>query len=236
MLPGLDARLRRAAWSAQVLAPRTNAVQRIESASGYGSLNDDRYRLAQSAAPRVFRSVLGVRFTVRMPWEPPGESGWSRGPYGTFIREQEPSPRAFLVAQVLGGGAPVSTLRDPAFDPRRAAIADGLAFDEQGPPVDAELSRPSPEAMTVRVRAPGRRLLVISEHFDPGWRARVDGAAAEVRRVDLCALGVEVPPGAREVTLRFVPRGLPEGSIACAATLLLLGALSVRRYRSAAAR
>src|SRR5207249_5263342 len=64
MLPGLDARLRRAAWSAQVLAPRTNAVQRIESASGYGSLNDDLYEQARLHMPGTFRAVLGVRFAV----------------------------------------------------------------------------------------------------------------------------------------------------------------------------
>jgi uncharacterized membrane protein YfhO len=90
--------------------------------------------------------------------------------------------------------------------------------------------------MRVAVRAEGRRLLVIGEHFDPGWRARVDGSEARAVRVDLCAIGVELPAGAREVTLRFVPRGLVPGAISCAAVLLLLGILSARRYRSAAAR
>ena len=112
----------------------------------------------------------------------------------------------------------------------------GLGFDEPGLAGEAQLQRDSPERMRIVLRAPGRRLLVVSEHFDPGWRARVDGASAPVLRVDLCALGVEVPAGAREVKLQFLPRGLVAGAIACAVTLALLGALSVRRYRSAAAR
>lgn len=236
VLPGLDARLRRAAWSAQALAPRTNAVQRVESVSGYGSLNDDRYQLAQALAPAAFRAVLGVRFTVRMPWEPPGEAGWTQGPYGMWIRELHPSPRAFLLARAVHSAAPAQALSDPGFDPARLAITSGAELDEPGPPGEARLTRPSPERMRVSVGAPGRRLLVISEHFDPGWRARVDGKPARVVRVDLCALGVELPPGAREVTLRFLPLGLLPGAAACGLTLLLLGALSVRRYRSAAAR
>jgi hypothetical protein len=237
VLPGLDARLRRAAWSAQVLAPRSNAVQHIESVSGYGSLNDERYRLAQALAPAAFRAVLGVRFTVRMPWEPPPDPGWSRGPYGMWIREQTPLPRAFLVAHAIRAGSPVAALTDRAFDPARDAVTSGLDFSEPGPPGEARLERPSPERMRIEVRAEGRRLLVIGEHFDPGWRARVDGKDAPVVRVDLCALGVDLPAGAREVTLRFVPRGLLPGAIACAAALvLLLAALSARRYRSAAAR
>src|SRR5207237_2949471 len=236
VLPGLDARLRRAAWSAQVLAPRINAAQRIESASGYGSLNDEAYGLAQSAAPAVFRAVLGVRFRVRMPWEPAPGPGWTEGPYGTWILEQKTLPRAFLVSRVVRAGAPLPLLRDPGFDPVRAAVTAGLGFDEPGPAGEAQLQRDSPERMRIALQAPGRRLLVVSEHFDPGWRARVDGTPAPVLRVDLCALGVEVPAGAREVELRFLPRGLLAGTLACAVTLALLGALSVRRYRSAAAR
>jgi hypothetical protein len=237
MLPGLDARLRRAAWSAQALAPRVNAVHRIESVSGYGSLNDERYGLAQALAPAVFRAVLGVRFTVRMPWEPPRDPGWSPGPYGMWIREQATLPRAFLVAHALRAASPLAALTDRAFDPARDAVTSGMELREPGAAGEARLERPSPERMRVEVRAPGRRLLVVGEHFDPGWRARVDGKEAAVFRVDLCALGVEIPEGAREVTLRFLPRGLLPGAIAFAAALLaLVAAVSVRRYRSAAAR
>jgi uncharacterized membrane protein YfhO len=64
----------------------------------------------------------------------------------------------------------------------------------------------------------------------------VDGVDARVLRVDLVALGVSLPAGAREVELRFLPRGLVPGALLCAATLLVLLALSARRYRSAAAR
>jgi hypothetical protein len=236
VLPGLDARLRRAAWSAQALAPRTNAVQRIESVSGYGSLNDDRYLLAQARAPEAFRAVLGVRFVVRMPWERPPEGGFRQGPYGMWIRERQTLPRAFLVARAFHGAAPVRALSDPAFDPAREALTSGKELTEPGPPGEAQLERFSPERMRVTVRAPGPRLLVISEHFDPGWRAAVDGAPAPVVRADLCALGVELPEGAREVVLKFVPRGLWPGAAAFALALLLLGGLSARRYRSAAAR
>jgi hypothetical protein len=236
VLPDLDARLRRAAWSAQVLAPRINAVHRIESVSGYGSLNDELYRIAQWGAPRAFRAVLGVRFVVRMPWEPPGEAGWMEGPYGIFVREQQPPPRAFLVSHVMRTSNPLAALRDPGFDAARDAVTADLSLDEPGPPGEAVLERTAPERMRVRVQAPGARLLVVSEHFDPGWRARVDGKESVVRRVDLCALGVELPEGAREVELRYLPRGLLPGALAFAITLAALLLLSARRYRSAAAR
>src|SRR5262249_13594247 len=176
--PSRSARLRRAAWSAQVLAPRTNAAQRIESVSGYGSLNDQRYLIAQSAAPAVFRSLLGVRFVVRMPWEPPGQPRWVPRPYGTFIHEHPLLPRAFLVPRVVRASSPVAAWRNPALDPAREAVTEELALDEAGDPGEARLERNSPERMRIQAQVPGHRLLVISEHFDPGWRARVDGADA----------------------------------------------------------
>jgi hypothetical protein len=236
VLPGLDARLRRAAWSAQVLAPRTNAVQRIESVSGYGSLEDERYRLVQAAAPGVFRAVLGVRFTVRMPLQLPQGPGWTQGPFRMWIHEQPVLPRAFLVAHAVRTAEPLAALRDPGFDPARDAVTSQVALDEPGPGGEAQMVRESPERIRVRVEAPGPRLLIVAEHFDPGWRARVDGKEAAVRRVDLCALGVELPAGAKEVELRYLPRGLLPGAVGFLATLAVLGALSVRRYRSAAAR
>jgi uncharacterized membrane protein YfhO len=99
-----------------------------------------------------------------------------------------------------------------------------------------ELRRERPERMRASVAAPGRRLLVLSERYDPGWRARIDGAEARPVRVDLCALGVAVPPGTHEVELRFVPVGLWPGLLAAAAAVCVLALFSARRYRSAAAR
>jgi hypothetical protein len=217
MLPGLDARLRRAAWSAQVLAPRTNAVQRIESAVGYGSLPDDVCENSRRRFPDLFHAVMGVRFAVSMPWEPARSGGFS-GPYGMRIAEMTPGPRAFLVGHVLADGARVR-------DFLREAIADA-PLDELGLPGSAELLRQSPERMRISVAAPGPRLLVVSEHFDPGWRASIDGAAATVIRADFCALAVRIPAGVHRVDMRFVPIGMVPGAILGGALLVLLVALS----------
>jgi hypothetical protein len=199
-------------------------------------LNDELYLTAQMEAPRAFRSVLGVRFIVRMPWEPPRDPGWSQGPYGMWIREQEVLPRAFLVPRVFRSARPLDALRDPGFDPSREAVTAEVALDEPGPAGEAHLKRDAPERMRVEIQAPGPRLLVVSEHFDPGWRATVDGAGAPVRRVNLCALGVELPAGSKQVELRYRPAGLVPGALGFLVTLAVLAGLSVRRYRSAAAR
>src|SRR5439155_18529193 len=110
-------------------------------------------------------------------------AGGTGGPYGTWILEQRALPRAFLVSRVVRAQAPLRLLRNLDVDPERVAVTAGLGFDEPGLAGEAQLQRDSPERMRIVLRAPGRRRQGVSEHFDPGWRARVDGASAPVLRV-----------------------------------------------------
>jgi len=97
-----------------------------------------------------------------------------------------------------------------------------------------ELRRESPERMSVTTDAPAPALLVVSEHFDPGWRATIDGRPAPLLEVDLGALGVAVPAGKHEVELRFWPRLLTAGLwIAATALAGLLAAAFLSRRRPA---
>jgi uncharacterized membrane protein YfhO len=92
-------------------------------------------------------------------------------------------------------------------------------------------TRPAPERISVVADAPAPSLLVISEHFDPGWRATVDGQPARRFEVDLSALGVALPAGRHAVELRFWPRGLTAGLWTWAATLagFLVAGFALRR-------
>ncbi|MHB2017795.1 MAG: YfhO family protein [Candidatus Xenobia bacterium] len=67
--------------------------------------------------------------------------------------------------------------------------------------------------------------LVISEVWDAGWQARIDGQAVPLQRGDgiLCAL--PVPSGSHRVRLHYVPSGLLPGLLVSAAGLLLGAAL-----------
>ena len=68
-----------------------------------------------------------------------------------------------------------------------------------------------------------QRLLLVGEMFRPGWRvAEVD---AVVEPLLGALIGVKVPPGARQVTLRFIPLFRFILTIASWATMLLVTAL-----------
>ena len=62
-----------------------------------------------------------------------------------------------------------------------------------------------PDEMSLDVNAGGSGLLVLSEVYYPGWRATVNGARAEIYKVDGALRGVVVPAGASHVVLEYVP-------------------------------
>jgi hypothetical protein len=68
-------------------------------------------------------------------------------------------------------------------------------------------------------------VLFVSQQFHPAWRARAAARALELRALRGFFLGVELPPGTREVELRFEPwvrfAGLPQWGFALAAALWL---------------
>ncbi|MFO1305824.1 MAG: YfhO family protein [Burkholderiales bacterium] len=97
----------------------------------------------------------------------------------------------------------------PAFDPLRDALIEtGIGVPEltckEAP--DVEVRSRSTRSWRLDVSTRGSGLLVVSERYDPGWRARVDGVAADVIPVDGLVLGVRVPDGEHRVELRYAPR------------------------------
>jgi len=63
----------------------------------------------------------------------------------------------------------------------------------------------------VDVEAASRQLLVVSESFDAGWRAAVDGQPVPVERVNGDFLGAVIPAGSHTMRLRFRPLHLAVG-------------------------
>jgi uncharacterized membrane protein YfhO len=88
--------------------------------------------------------------------------------------------------------------------------------------------------LEVELGKPGYAVLVDS--YDPGWRATVDGARAEVLRANVAFRAVAVPAGKHVVELRYRPRSISIGLGLMGAAVLLaaVGVLSSRRGTVAA--
>ncbi|HEY2031235.1 MAG TPA: YfhO family protein [Myxococcales bacterium] len=204
----------------EALYPQLQALDGIEGLAPYFSAPDARFLAALRGAHEQLFSLFGVRLEVSREGkgEPQSDSGF-------FLHEREASPQAFVVHTARQAPAvddAVAALR--SIDVHAAALVDHGELHQPAGASTAAISRASAGRMTVQVQTATPGLLVLSERFDPGWSARVDGVAAEVVEVDLSALGVRVPEGAHEVVLRFFPKGLAPGlaiALATAAALVL---------------
>ena len=71
------------------------------------------------------------------------------------------------------------------------------------------------------------RLLIITAPYENGWKAFVDGQAADIVAYEDAFLAVPLSAGAHTVELRFTPPGWTAGLLASAAGLLLFVAMTI---------
>ncbi len=236
-LGGLTPRASVTMSMAQALLPQFNAVAGIEGMSAYFSASDPGYVRGIRETPETYFNLFGVRFAVEMPDAfTPREArlrNFHKVGFGYWVREYPVLPRAFVVGRARRAGSldeALAQVAAPGFDVRQQAVVRGdVPSDVQGTPSSAELERQSPERIAVRAKGPG--LLVVGEHFDPGWRATVGGAREAVAEVDLAALGVVLPASATSVVLTFVPLGLRPGLALALGVAAALAATSRWRRR-----
>lgn len=141
----------------------------------------------------------------------------------------------------------LSTVLDPRFDVRRAALFDtaagvaGRTVAALPAPIETRVRtthyEPGRVTLALDAPAPPGSALVVSENFYPGWRATADGRPASVGRADYVLIGVELPTGARTVELTFdsapyhAGKFITLGALSLAAAWWLLGAIADRRSR-----
>ena len=117
-------------------------------------------------------------------------------------------------------------LLDPAFDPKRSVIVEthpkgSDARWNEGPDPKTEIVWRSydPGHLRLTITADRPAMLVISEVWQPAWRAMVNGAATPVYRADGLILALAAPAGVSEVELSIDSLPLRMGAGAALAAL-----------------
>jgi hypothetical protein len=109
----------------------------------------------------------------------------------------------------------------------------GITGGGQGGVVPAAITAYAPERVAITVDAPAPGVLVLTDSYYPGWRARVDGTDREIIRANGLFRAVAVPAGRREVVFEYRPESLRRGMAISALSLgiLALGLVVARRVR-----
>jgi hypothetical protein len=132
-------------------------------------------------------------------------------------------PEDQVVPTVLDPRFPLNTV---ALFPDTAGLTPEPIRGGQMPeavPVRPTLAEWAPGTMRVTLEGAATKpaYLVIAENWYPDWHAEVDGKAAAVYRADHTLLSVVLPPGAREVRLRFASAAYARGKLVTLAALLV---------------
>jgi hypothetical protein len=151
---------------------------------------------------------------------------------GTVLQQDRgalPYARLHPIVNALPDSAAVlAALSDPK-RPAKVPLMEGMAPRPggSGPLVPFQFRRLNGNRAVAEGEATTDGLLVIAEGYDPGWRATVDGAPAQVLPVDHWMLGVPLPAGRRHVELRYLPEPYRVGTFGSLAALALLCGLVV---------
>jgi hypothetical protein len=151
----------------------------------------------------------------------------------TYLHRLETTyPRAYVVhrAEVLRGEDALERLAVPTFDPLEVAVLEEKPSLELEGLAGASASAVAivnygPSRITLDVELEEEGILVLSEVFYPGWRASVDGSAAEIHRANHAFRGVEVDAGPHRVEILYDPVSLKAGALISMISLLSAGAM-----------
>ena len=104
-----------------------------------------------------------------------------------------------------------------------AEVRDRLVVEDPKKPLPEEadvsgtarIVREIPEQIEVETESNGPAYLVLSDTFDPGWSARIDGKPVEIHPAYVAFRAVYVPSGKHTLVFRYSPAGFKLGLILC---------------------
>ncbi len=235
-----------------VLVPNAPALYELEDVRGYEAmtLRDfyETYPLWCVSQPvwynrvdnleRPFLSFLGVRYAlVPEGYEaPPGWTRLAQGRGADLLENAQALPRAFVPSAIYY--EPDRTRRIAALQ----IITDFRAWGVVGSkppsasshatengPGSVEVISYHPQSMTLEVEAERDAIVGTSVTAWSGWKARLDGLAAEPLSYNHAFLAFRVPAGRHRLELRYRPDGFVAGAVVSLATLAALLLASFRR-------
>lgn len=200
-------------------------------ADGYAGLEPaHRLDYRQLAALRV----SGVEWVRQTPAAAPIQGlgpihqGWRPVP--------NPLPPLRLVTDVRVGRNPAEDIRH--IDLESSALVDAPLQLDGGPPGTVRIVGQWPGRIEVDVDCASRQLLIVSQRYQPGWRATVADTRLSVIRVNGDFLGIPLGAGRGRLVLEFAPAARTVGGwislvgMALAAVAVGMGFRKVHSYRT----
>jgi len=211
------------------------------SVGGYHGAKMRRYQeLIEGCLDEQFRGILQGLQNGQRDWSQFGVVNMLNTRYfligseqNSVIRNQQALGNAWLVSTVSTvNNADEELAQVCQIDTRSTAVIDASRFSLESSSYsgtgEITIEEYQPNYLRYRFNNSGNALAVFSEIYYPeGWTATIDGAPANILRVNFVLRGLEVPSGQHTIEFRFEPSAYYTGNKIMTASSILLLALFV---------
>ena len=241
-----DAGLYRMSGMGMVLYPNSGMMFGLADVRGYDTVVSQRYvdlyDRIRGTARFTFHSLLvdpqsplldllNVKYVLAdRPLDGRWELAYDDGTPVKVYRNPDVLPRAFVVyrAEIVDGAArSLARTTDGAFDFRGAVVLEETPAGWGEPPAVDEapvvrITGYRPNRVSIEVETTRDGLLVLTDTFAPGWKARVDGQKTKVYVADHAFRAVVVPAGAHQVEFVYQPSSFWGGAAISLVTAIVV--------------
>lgn len=174
--------------------------------------------------------MLGVRFLVFRGSPPQGLKPAFSGVDYYAVTNARALPRAFVPSRaefLPRKNERLQRLGSPTFDPREVAFTESpVAFMERSRGT-VRLTEDLPTRVRIQAQMATPGIVVLSDHWDSGWKAYLNGKPSPVLRVNHAIRGVLAPAGECSIEFRYSPASLRWGfALAGFGVVLILSVLT----------
>ncbi|HMM42654.1 MAG TPA: YfhO family protein [Thermomicrobiales bacterium] len=144
----------------------------------------------------------------------------------TILENPGALPRAWAVHKTgqAGPSDALALLGSGPVDPRQVALLESVP--PRGEPVrganSVHVVGQEPDSLQLQTTTGADGLLMVSNGYDPGWKAWIDGRPAEVAPADHALQAVPLPAGEHTVELRYETPGMRAGLLITCGTIVIL--------------
>lgn len=140
-------------------------------------------------------------------------------------------PRAFLtnsIAQYTDEADFERQFFDPTFDPKETILIPESApafVPSKTSNKRLSIDKYGNNEVVIKTESDAPQFLFLSDSFDKGWSATIDGKPTHLYQADFAFRGVGVPVGAHEIRFTYFPQSFRNGIIVAVAGILIFGLL-----------
>ena len=178
--------------------------------------------------------LLSVRYVVFRGSPMPGLLPAFQGPDYFVVTNASALPRVFVPrkVEVIGDSQEqLAKLHAPRFVPSAVAYVETPVTLPSACKGQAEIIAESPVRVAVAAQMATPGLVVLSDLWDPGWRAWLNGEPKPILRTDHALRGVLVPAGNSSLEFRYEPATFSWGVRLAGAAAAVLAALALQVSR-----